>query len=142
MRTRVLLIAGDSRSRQRLATVLGGHGYEVAEAHGGVVGFRMADAHPPDLILLDLEMPNIDGYEVCRTLRNGWRTKQIPIVIHSDADRRRARHPEAHDRLVPGPRLGAEIAPPEEAARGDRGGTHSLAPGGAGGKHKLGPRAP
>ncbi len=72
---------GDSRSRQRLATVLAGHGYEVAEAPGGVVGLRMADAHPPDLILLDLEGPNMDRYEVCRALHKGWRTKQIPIVM-------------------------------------------------------------
>ena len=80
-RTRVLLIAGDSCSRQRLATVLAGHGYEVGEAPGGVVGLRMADAHQPDLILLDLEIPNMDGYEVCRALRKRWRTKQIPIVL-------------------------------------------------------------
>ncbi len=109
MRTRVLLIDMGSHSRQRLAPILAGHGYEVAEAPGGVIGLRMADAHPPDLIVLDVDMPGMDGYEVCRALHKGWRTKQILVVMLTAATDG-ALNPEAGE-------LGVQAWVPKSALR-------------------------
>lgn len=79
MSTRVLVIDDDAQSRQLVAAVLAGQGYEVAEAPSGVIA--LADANLPALILLDVTMPGMDGYEVCRVLRQGERTKGVPIVM-------------------------------------------------------------
>jgi putative two-component system response regulator len=81
MSTRVLVIDDDAQSRQLVAAVLAGQGYEVAEAPSGVIALALADANLPALILLDVTMPGMDGYEVCRVLRQGERTKGVPVVM-------------------------------------------------------------
>jgi CheY-like chemotaxis protein len=55
-------------------------GYEVEIAVDGIDGFRMAVALLPDLILLDLSLPEMDGWEVLRQLKQDARTKKIPVV--------------------------------------------------------------
>lgn len=81
MSTRVLVIDDDAQSRQLVTAVLAGQGCEVAEAPSGVIALALADANLPALILLDVTMPGMDGYEVCRVLRQGERTKGVPIVM-------------------------------------------------------------
>ena len=56
-------------------------GYEVLTAESGIEGIKLAKAKQPDTILIDVHMPRIDGYEVCRRLREGKKTKQIPIIF-------------------------------------------------------------
>jgi len=56
-------------------------GRAVLRAYGGVEGVELAEKHQPDLIILDLMMPDIDGFEVIRRLRRSKATKNIPIVI-------------------------------------------------------------
>ena len=75
-------------------------GYEVIVAKNGQSGLEIAQKHLPDLIVLDLMMPGIDGLEVCRQLRGDARTRQIPMIMLT------AKSAEA-DRIV-GLELGAD----------------------------------
>src|SRR5437773_2031120 len=56
-------------------------GYDVTVAHDGKEGLRKAQMQTPDLILLDLMLPGLDGLEVCRELRGGERTRSVPILM-------------------------------------------------------------
>ncbi|MCA9920909.1 MAG: hybrid sensor histidine kinase/response regulator [Anaerolineales bacterium] len=56
-------------------------GYHVIEAVEGLSGYELATKHPPDLILLDVIMPGIDGYEVCRLLKANHVTAGIPVIF-------------------------------------------------------------
>lgn len=77
-----ILIADDDKSMcQVLQVLLQSQGYEVFLAHDGYELLRMAQEHPLDLILVDLMMPAMDGYEAIRQIRNDTRTSYLPIVI-------------------------------------------------------------
>lgn len=86
MRKRVLVIDDESQTRELVAAVLGSSGYEVRGATGGVNGLTLADTDPPDVVLLDLQMPGMNGYEVCRILRQGPKTHRIPVVMLTVSD--------------------------------------------------------
>ena len=86
MRKRVLVIDDDAQARALVAASLESKGSEVRGATGGVNGLTLADAEPPDAILLDLRMPGMDGYEVCRILRQGPKTGSIPVVMLTASD--------------------------------------------------------
>ncbi len=83
---RVLVIDDDARVRALLAAILEFEGYEVRGATGGVNGLALADTDPPDVVLLDLQMPGMNGYEVCRVLRQGPKTRRIPVVMMTVSD--------------------------------------------------------
>jgi hypothetical protein len=69
---RRVLIADDSASnRELLRTMLAHEGWTVEEARDGLTAVEMATARPPELILLDIQMPGLDGYETLRRLRAG-----------------------------------------------------------------------
>jgi two-component system response regulator MtrA len=74
----ILLIEDDPLVRRGLQLALGRHGHDVRVAEtgeDGLVGFR---ASPPDLVLLDLMLPGVDGFEVCRRIR---RDGEVPVII-------------------------------------------------------------
>ncbi|HEX4064766.1 MAG TPA: response regulator [Acidobacteriaceae bacterium] len=76
-----ILIADDrASSRELLRLVLERAGYEVIEAEDGQVALERARANPPDLILLDLQMPVMDGYQVLAALRSEPRFRTLPIL--------------------------------------------------------------
>lgn len=58
-------------------------GYEMSFAYDGQAGLEMAQKENPDLILLDVVLPELDGLKVCRILKNSQETKSIPIIIIS-----------------------------------------------------------
>jgi len=58
-------------------------GYETVSALNGEEGIRLAGKERPDLIILDIMLPIMDGFEVCRTLKNDDRVAHIPIIILS-----------------------------------------------------------
>jgi len=60
---------------------LANEGYEVIVAYDGISGIEKAYTHLPDLILLDVMMPDITGFEVCKILVNDEKTKHIPIIL-------------------------------------------------------------
>lgn len=76
-----ILIADDSQTVVDMLCVVLGEDYEVMVAPGGLAAIEMAIDRQPDLILLDVVMPGIDGFEVCRRLRAEERTQRIPIVF-------------------------------------------------------------
>jgi PleD family two-component response regulator len=79
--TRILIADDEPAVRQLLELVLSGQGYEVALASNGAQLVRMAQERVPDLVLVDLMMPQIDGYEAIRQLRNDTRTAHLPMLI-------------------------------------------------------------
>ncbi len=80
-RPRVLIVDDERGLTDVLAYNLQREGYDVILAHDGQEGLRKAQMQLPDLILLDLMLPKIDGLEVCRELRSGERTRSIPILM-------------------------------------------------------------
>jgi two-component system phosphate regulon response regulator PhoB len=82
-RLRVLLIEDERGLAEALEYNLKREGYETAIAHDGPEGLRKAQTLLPDLILLDLMLPGLSGFDVCRELRSAERTRDIPIIILS-----------------------------------------------------------
>ncbi len=58
-------------------------GFEVLHAHSGSMALQLAAAHHPDAILLDINLPDITGFGICRQLKADPRTQSIPVVFHS-----------------------------------------------------------
>lgn len=84
MALRILLIEDDPDIQKMVQLSLkyqGGH--QVTVASGGREGLEKASADPPDLILLDVMMPEMDGYETCRHLKSQEGTRHIPVVFLS-----------------------------------------------------------
>ena len=78
----VVLIIDDMReNRLLLSSQLRLDGHSILEASGGHDGIAMAQEHDPDLILLDVMMPDINGFEVCKILKGDTRTHLIPIIM-------------------------------------------------------------
>ena len=79
--TKVLVIEDDQEVRQLLHRILAGEGYEVIEAPDAPTGNDMAAAIKPHIILLDLMMPVMDGFEVLSILKSNPDTRAIPVII-------------------------------------------------------------
>ena len=80
----VLVIDDELQIRRLLRVCLEGNGYRVEEAATGQAGINLAAQHPPDVIILDLGLPDIDGVSVLKRLRE-W--SRVPIVVLSVRDR-------------------------------------------------------
>jgi DNA-binding response OmpR family regulator len=84
---RKILIVDDSAFEQRmLVDLLSELPYKVSVAFNGLQGYQLALAQHPDLILLDVRMPNMDGYAACRLLKANPATQDIPVIFLSGAD--------------------------------------------------------
>jgi signal transduction histidine kinase/CheY-like chemotaxis protein len=79
----VLIIDDDEVSRYLLKTVLGQAEFRFLEAAGGNEGLRRASEGKPDLVILDLAMPDLSGFEVLHRLKENPRTADIPVIIHT-----------------------------------------------------------
>jgi CheY-like chemotaxis protein len=78
---RVLIVDDDPMVRRLVRDYLEIAEYGVSEAVDGSDGVIKAEAQHPDIILLDLMMPGMDGYEVCRALKSNPGTREIPVII-------------------------------------------------------------
>jgi DNA-binding response OmpR family regulator len=79
-----ILVVDDETSNLRLLTgILARGGFQVRQAEEPQLAIESALARPPDLILLDVMMPEMDGFEVCRCLKQDERTRNIPIIFVS-----------------------------------------------------------
>ncbi len=78
---RVLVIEDNDDNRDILVRRLARRGFAITAAANGFEGLRLAVQELPDLILLDLEMPAMDGYEVLRQLRAHRPTEKIPVIV-------------------------------------------------------------
>ena len=82
-----VLVVDDQPSNLRfLSKLLTAQGYQVYQAICGQLALNLAIAHCPDLILLDIRMPEMNGYEVCRRLKATAETEQIPVIFLSVLD--------------------------------------------------------
>ncbi len=78
---RILLVEDESDFRLAVGMRLRAAGYEVLEADNGADGLSMARSEMPDLIVLDLMLPKMDGYKVCRFLKFDEKYRHIPIIM-------------------------------------------------------------
>ena len=97
----VLVIDDQPFFTTMLHNVLEQQGFRVLVANSGPDGLKSAKAHTPDVILLDIEMPIMDGFAVCEQLRKDEATKQIPIVVLTATN-----NPKLNDRAF---KAGADI---------------------------------
>jgi DNA-binding response OmpR family regulator len=86
MKPRILVADDDDGLRQLLRLILSREGFEVFEAANGEQALALAVDVDPTVILLDVMMPGLDGYDVCRRLKNDRRTDGVPVVFVSAAE--------------------------------------------------------
>ncbi|OQX12544.1 MAG: hypothetical protein BWK80_43675 [Desulfobacteraceae bacterium IS3] len=86
VRSSILIIDDNIKNLQVLADMLRCRNYKVAMAKDGFEALKFVSKITPDLILLDIMMPEMDGFEVCRRLKNKETTKEIPIIFISALD--------------------------------------------------------
>jgi CheY-like chemotaxis protein len=80
MRPKILVIEDNEQNLYLTTFILEKRGYEVIQASEGSEGIRLASQTTPDLILLDIQLPGMDGYEVAHALRNNLALEGVPIV--------------------------------------------------------------
>jgi CheY-like chemotaxis protein len=92
---RILVVDDNQDAAESLAMLLEISGHRVATAHGGVAALDLANTFEPEVVLLDIGMPDIDGYEVCSRLRGLPRGDAMRVLALTgwgqEADRRKAR---------------------------------------------------
>jgi CheY-like chemotaxis protein len=79
----VLVVEDDPWIRSLMADLLSGEGYAVIQAPDGKVGLKMAEEQDPDVILLDLAMPEKSGLDVLHELKSSKPTRDIPVIVVS-----------------------------------------------------------
>ena len=83
MKPTILLIDDDSMVARLVQLALEPEGYQLTTAPNGLEGLKIAQANPPDLILLDLMLPGQDGFKVLNQLRAEPQTADIPVIVVS-----------------------------------------------------------
>ena len=81
---KILVVEDDQFLRELIVQKLTNEKYEVLEASDGQHAITMVQEEHPDLVLLDLILPGVDGFEVLRKIREGTTTKAIPVIILSN----------------------------------------------------------
>ncbi len=80
-KSKILIVEDDPDVAEMLNAYFGVQGYDVLTVNWGEDGVRAGQTEQPDLVILDIRLPDIDGYEVARQLRGDRRTKNIPIIF-------------------------------------------------------------
>ena len=78
---RILVVDDEQDIRQLVALIVEASGYEVVQASNGREGLQAIAQQDFDLVILDIMMPEMDGWEVCRQIKSQERTKNIPVLI-------------------------------------------------------------
>src|SRR5436190_16440973 len=86
MAQRILVVDDTPMNIKLLSDLLRSKGYEVATAVNGEEALASITKHPPDLVLLDVMMPGLNGYEVCRKIRENPATALLPVVMCTSLD--------------------------------------------------------
>jgi DNA-binding response OmpR family regulator len=81
MKSRILLIEDAPENIQAISTILRDKGYQVSIATNGRQGLEVLERVRPDLILLDVIMPEMDGFETCRRIKESTAWREIPIIF-------------------------------------------------------------
>jgi putative two-component system response regulator len=90
-RAKILVVDDHPSSRMTAVALLSVEGYEVLEAESGPIALKRVVESNPDLILLDVMMPGMDGFEVCRRLKEDEQTRLIPVVFITALNDKRSR---------------------------------------------------
>ncbi len=88
---KILLVDDHPASRTTAAALLALQGYEVIEAESGLQALDWVEGKKPDLVLLDVMMPGMTGFEVCRHLKNNPATRLMPVILMTALNDRRSR---------------------------------------------------
>ena len=80
MSKRILVVEDHEDNRRMLRDLLTSKGYEILEAKTGMEGMRSAIANVPDLILMDIQLPDLDGYDATRKIKADTTLRGIPII--------------------------------------------------------------
>src|SRR5205814_7012715 len=103
---RIVFVDVEEQTRELLSTWLSRHGYEVTLANAGWEALKAIRAKMPDLVITDVNMPNMNGFELTRRLRADHRTARIPVVMLSarkQADDVLTGYAEGADEYIPKP---------------------------------------
>lgn len=76
---RILLVEDEQKIADTLKLGLSENGYDVETAYNGLVGWKLFETHPYHLIVLDINLPGMNGYELCRNIRN--RNERVPVIM-------------------------------------------------------------
>ena len=85
-KSKILIVDDKPDNLRLLSKMLAEHGYEVRKAINGSTALMGVKTATPDLILLDIKMPDMDGYEVCQHLKEDSNTREIPVIFLSASD--------------------------------------------------------
>ena len=88
---RVLIVDDEEKNRKLISVILDKNGYESAQAVNGMEALSMMDSGEYDLVLLDVMLPEIDGYDVCRQLKKNARSSTVPVIIITSLSDRNSR---------------------------------------------------
>lgn len=88
----VLVVDDSAHYLEIISTMLESRGHAVRVANGGHEALSLARSRPPDLVLLDIHMPDLSGFEVCRELRKTWTAPQMPVLFLSAGN-------DSHDKV-------------------------------------------
>ncbi|HXX11199.1 MAG TPA: response regulator [Burkholderiales bacterium] len=80
MSKRILLVEDQEDNRRIMRDLLSASGYQLVEANDGEQGLALASSEVPDLILMDIQLPGLDGYEVTRRIKANAALSHIPII--------------------------------------------------------------
>jgi two-component system cell cycle response regulator DivK len=81
MTKRVLVVEDHEDNRQILRDLLGSAGFEIVEAENGEEAVTLAETSRPDVILMDIQLPVLDGYEATRRIKADPRLRSIPVIV-------------------------------------------------------------
>jgi len=85
--SQILIVDDTIENLQLLSSMLTNEGYSVRKTTSGKMALQFAEIQPPDLVLLDINMPDLNGYQVCKKLKEATNTRDIPVVFISALDR-------------------------------------------------------
>jgi two-component system cell cycle response regulator DivK len=81
MSQRILVVEDQEDNRRIIRDLLASVGYQMIEALDGESGVRLAEAERPDLILMDIQLPGVDGYEATRRIKANPELRSIPVIV-------------------------------------------------------------
>ena len=80
---KILIVEDDPSFSRAITHIIQKEGYDVISASNGMTGLRMANSENPDLLILDVMLPGLDGFEICNRLRQDPLTANLPIIMLS-----------------------------------------------------------
>jgi two-component system cell cycle response regulator DivK len=111
MTKKILVVEDHEDNRQILRDLLGSAGFDLIEAENGEDALEQAESRHPDLVLMDIQLPQMDGYEATRLIKSNPLTKSIPVIVvtsyalSGDEERARAAGCDAYVTKPYSPRL-------------------------------------